>query len=715
LAQALSARKVGQFAISGLMEPGYEVYEYSRRGLLADLQEAIAAGSKPDQYMAYDGSTAVVMAARCGHPQVVRELLDHGADAQVRTDDGSTLLSHAVSGGSPEVVEAVLKAGVSVNEANEDEVTPLILAAHYGQDAIVELLCNAGADLNSHASGWGTALDGAAGAAAAFLEQRGAQRSDEGTDQPLAAAAERFGYGCFDTGENPNARPDLAPEPERPPAIGDSVRLRRPKAGLLRDGDIGVVVEDDGSDCVPLKVRLGEEHDYYDYRDVVKCAPAVDLPPDSDRATPEGTARYAAGKLGRGLSPSMLGETGLSISPLGFGCHRLEAQGNQEDALRLALQTGCNLIDVAPNYTDGTAERVVGSVLQELIGAKTLRRDEVVIATKVGNVLGHQMEHASGVPKMTAINDSLCHCISPAWIEQELGRSLDRLQLTCVDFLLLHCPEYEAKADGVNMAEVYERLGEAFRHLETEVERGRIAFYGLSAAFYPLRATDPQHLDFDAVCAQLPPQHHCRVLQFPLNFAEAPSYWVGHAPRGPDGVAIDRERALDAPTIFEAAKQHGMGVLINRPLDGIYGETHGVLRFSSLDCEVRSFSELQLDNCDALEEKLTSICGLGAAPYCAGEGASGQLAAKTVKVLSSLDGVDCVLLGMRKPEYVFSAVPLVLGTQRLPAGAAIKALRAVYNTVAMWFATAIHEADHGTAKDWRLPVDQKGVEASLGA
>ena len=26
-------------------------------------------------------------------------------------------------------------------------------------------------------------------------------------------------------------------------------------------------------------------------------------------------------------------------------------------------------------------------------------------------------------------------------------------------------------------------------------------------------------------------------------------------------------------------------------------ESHGVLRFSSLDCDVRSFSELQLDNC----------------------------------------------------------------------------------------------------------------------
>jgi len=466
---------------------------------------------------------------------------------------------------------------------------------------------------------------------------------------------------------------------------------------------------------VPLKIKFGDAHDYYDYADVAKCEPAVDLGPDSDRATAEGTARYAKARLGSGLLPSELGRTGLSISPLGFGCHRLEQQANQEDALRLALQTGCNLVDVAPNYTDGAAERAVGSALHDLIGAKKLRRDEVVVITKVGNVLGHQLEHASGVPNMTVINDNLRHCISPAWIEQEITRSLERLQLACVDGVLLHCPEYECKAEGVDMEEVYARLGEAFQYLEKEVARGRVAFYGLSAAFYPLRSTDPQHLDLEAVVAKLPEGHHCHALQLPLNFAEPQTFSVGHAPRGPDGVALDRERALQAPTLFEAARQHGMGVLINRPLDGIFGETHGVLRFSSLDCEVRSFSELQLDNCDALEAKLTTLCKLSAAPYNAGDGASGQLAAKTVKVLASLKGVDCVLVGMRKPEYVVSTVPLVLGSPRVPEESAANALRAVHNTVAMWFATAINEADHGTAKDWRLPVAQKSVEASLGA
>merc|ERR1711971_164076 len=149
-----------------------------------------------------------------------------------------------------------------------------------------------------------------------------------------------------------------------------------------------------------------------------------------------------------------------------------------------------------------------------------------------------------------------------------------------------------------------------------------------------------------------------------MNFAEAQIMWVGHTRRDPYGAAVDREKALEAPTLFETAKKHNLTTFTNRPLDGIYKESHGVLRFSSLDCDVRSFSELQLDNCDALEEKLTSLCKLVDDPYRCQEGC-GQLAAKTIKVLSSLEGVDCVLLGMRRPGYVVNTLPLAYGTPKL--------------------------------------------------
>mmetsp|Transcript_44882 Transcript_44882/g.103833 ORF Transcript_44882/g.103833 Transcript_44882/m.103833 type:complete len:699 (+) Transcript_44882:43-2139(+) len=698
------------------MDEGYEVYEYSRRGMLPELKEALQRGIGPDQYLAYDGSTSLVMAARSGHAAIVRELLAARASANTRTEEGSTLLSHAVSGGNVAAVEAILQTRLPVDEPNEDGVTPLMLAVHYGDKDIVTAVCNAGADLNKEADGWGTALDGAVGDIVELLERRGAVRSRQAVNQPLAAAAERFSYGCFDTGENPHTQPIKSPAAEQIPTatsrpkVADHVRARRPPKGLLKQGEVGVVIADDGSDCLPLKVQCGENYDYFDCKDVEVCAV---LPPDSHRGTPEGTARFVQRKVSSQVAAAVVKDIGLVCSPIGYGCHRIDK--SHAASVALAIQMGCNVIDVATNYSDGLAEEVVGNVLTELIADKQVRRDELIVTTKVGNVLGQQMQFVEGVPGAVSVGANLMHCISPEWIEQELSRSLERLQLKCLDCVLLHCPEVESKVVG--MEEVYKRLSSAFLHLESEVSRGRITMYGVSAAFVPLRPTDAEHLELNKLMAQLPEQHHFRVIQFPLNFAEAQVMWVGHVARNADGTAIDKSAVLDAPSLLEASRLHGLTTWINRPLDGIYKEAHGVLRFSSVDCEARSFSELQLDNCDVLEEKLTSACSLSQPPYGAGEGAAGQLAEKTIKVLSSLQGVDCVLVGMRQPHYVLQTLPLALSTPALAPEVAFSAVRSLHNTITMWFATAIHEADHGTARDWRLPVEQKGIMdgANVGA
>merc|ERR1712125_9660 len=128
-------------------------------------------------------------------------------------------------------------------------------------------------------------------------------------------------------------------------------------------GAVGVVIEDDGSDSLPLKVKLGEAYDYYDHKDLEQLAP-----PDSDRATAEGTLRYLSSKKVNGMAP--FGKTGLSMSPVGFGCHRLNDLENHKSALSLAIQLGCNIVDLAPNYTDGEAETVAGAVIEELIKGK---------------------------------------------------------------------------------------------------------------------------------------------------------------------------------------------------------------------------------------------------------------------------------------------------------------------------------------------------------
>lgn len=67
---------------------------------------------------------------------------------------------------------------------------------------------------------------------------------------------------------------------------------------------------------------------------------------------------------------------------------------------------------------------------------------------------------------------------------------------------------------------------------------------------------------------------------------------------------------------------------------------------------------------------------------------------------------------------MLNTLKLALFTPAVPADLARKAARDVHNTVTMWYATAIHEADHGTSKDWRLPVKEgykEGQETAVVA
>ena len=144
-------------------EEGRALFEHSRRGDLAEVQAELARGVSPDGYLAYDGTTPLLVAARQGHAEVVALLLEARADVSARGEDGGGALCCAAVGGQLEVVRALLTAR-AVAHGNEDGVTPLALAEHYGHVAVAQLLRQVG-------------------------DVRGEQRS---------CAAEHFGYDCLD-------------------------------------------------------------------------------------------------------------------------------------------------------------------------------------------------------------------------------------------------------------------------------------------------------------------------------------------------------------------------------------------------------------------------------------------------------------------------------------------------------------------------------------
>src|SRR3954471_13927875 len=81
-----------------------------------------------------------------------------------------------------------------------------------------------------------------------------------------------------------------------------------------------------------------------------------------------------------------LGRTGVQVSKLCLGTMMFGAWGNpdHEESIRIihaALDAGVNFVDTADVYSDGESEEIVGKALAG-------RRDDVVLATKVGFPMG---------------------------------------------------------------------------------------------------------------------------------------------------------------------------------------------------------------------------------------------------------------------------------------------------------------------------------------
>jgi hypothetical protein len=282
-------------------------------------------------------------------------------------------------------------------------------------------------------------------------------------------------------------------------------------------------------------------------------------------ATSEGTSRYFS-RFKTSFSTRTLGKTGLHISPVGFGGYRIsDDDPSHHEALRLAILSGCNLIDTSANYGDGHSEKLVGDVLTELFTAKRLSRDEIIVITKAGYVQGENMKLArqrivEGTPfaEMVEYDEAVWHCISPDFLRDQITRSLERLQLSSIDALLLHNPEYYLKAEG-DHREYYRRIRQAFEYLETEVREGRIARYGISSNTFPSHREAEDYTSLEAVWdiaeeiakAQSAP-HHFEIIQFPFNLLEP-------------GAALEENNS--GKSVLQFAHEKALGALSNRPLN----------------------------------------------------------------------------------------------------------------------------------------------------
>ncbi len=145
-----------------------------------------------------------------------------------------------------------------------------------------------------------------------------------------------------------------------------------------------------------------------------------------------------------------LGSSDLHTSVIGLGCMSMGTDHHQnERLLHSALDHGINFFDTADLYDDGENEVSLGKAFKG-------RREEVIIATKVGNQLMPDGEGWEWNP-------------SKSYIKSSVHDSLRRLQTDYIDLYQLH---------GGTIEDPIEETVEAFEELKQE---GYIREYGISS------------------------------------------------------------------------------------------------------------------------------------------------------------------------------------------------------------------------------------------
>lgn len=150
------------------------------------------------------------------------------------------------------------------------------------------------------------------------------------------------------------------------------------------------------------------------------------------------------------MKKRQLGSSNLYISEISLGGMSLSTDKQKAAAIvDMALDAGINYIDTADLYDFGANEQIIGSILGK-------RRQDVIVATKVGN-------------RWTEGVDGWHWDASPAYIQEAVYNSLKRLGTDYIDVYQLHGGTIEDDWDGIM---------DTFENLKKE---GVIREYGISS------------------------------------------------------------------------------------------------------------------------------------------------------------------------------------------------------------------------------------------
>ncbi|HZO91036.1 MAG TPA: ankyrin repeat domain-containing protein [Chthonomonadaceae bacterium] len=92
--------------------------------------------------------TMLMLAASKDDAAIVKDLLAHGADVNIKLSNGNTVLLLAAPRADADIINALLDHGADLRVRNRDGLTPLLLAAEQGNTGAVRALLDHGANIN---------------------------------------------------------------------------------------------------------------------------------------------------------------------------------------------------------------------------------------------------------------------------------------------------------------------------------------------------------------------------------------------------------------------------------------------------------------------------------------------------------------------------------------------------------------------------------------
>ena len=159
-----------------------------------------------------------------------------------------------------------------------------------------------------------------------------------------------------------------------------------------------------------------------------------------------------------------IGNSDTRVGAIGYGAMVLEGyygstdKENAIEAIRHALDVGCNFIDTADFYGSGHNEELVGHAI-------TGRESDAFVGTKFGIVFD---ENETGREVSTGWGFSMRINGSPAYVRRSLEASLKRLGTDHLDLWYAHFPD-----PGVPIEETVGAMAKG-------VQKGKVRYLGLS-------------------------------------------------------------------------------------------------------------------------------------------------------------------------------------------------------------------------------------------